>query len=92
MYLDTGDITPIEPSALLQLEEARIIVERDLLSKNGLILLDDVKNRTPKKFGEESDLGKSKYSIPFFLDHGFEIVLNEYQIVLRKCGSVWERY
>jgi hypothetical protein len=85
LYLDTGDMTPIEPSTLLQLEEAKIIVERDLISEKGLILIDDVKNRTPRKFGDLSDLGKSKYSLPFLLDHGFEIIMDEYQVVLRKC-------
>lgn len=84
LYLDTGDMTPIEPTALLQLEEARLIVSRNLIAKNGLILIDDVKNRTPKKFGETSDLGKSKYALPYLLSHGFEIVMDEYQVILRK--------
>lgn len=84
LYLDTGDMWPIEPTAQLQLEEAKIIVERDLLSENGIILIDDVKNQTPKKFGEKSDLGKSKYAIPFFLKHGYEFIADEYQVILRK--------
>ncbi len=84
LYVDTGDMTPIEPTALLQLEEAQVIVERDLLSPNGIILIDDVRNQTPKQFGETSELGKAKYSIPYFLAHGFEIVADEYQVVLRK--------
>lgn len=84
LYIDTGDMTPIEPTALLQLEEAKIVVERDLISDLGLILIDDVRNQTPKKFGEASDLGKAKYSIPYYLDHGFEIVMDEYQVILRK--------
>lgn len=84
LYLDTGDMTPIEPTALLQLEEAKMIVHRNLIAPNGLILIDDVKNRTPKKFGELSDLGKSKYAIPYLLSHGFEIVMNEYQVILRR--------
>ncbi len=84
LYLDTGDMTPIEPTALLQLEEAKIIVERDLISKNGLLLIDDVKNQTPKKFGETSNLGKSKYSLPYLLENGFEILMDEYQVILRK--------
>ena len=87
LYLDTGDMTPIEPTALLQLREAEIIVQRNLISENGLILIDDVKNRTPRKFGEPSDLGKSKYALPFLLDNGFEIVMDEYQVVLKKCKS-----
>lgn len=84
LYLDTGDMTPIEPTALLQLEEAQIIVERNLLSKDGIILIDDVRNQTPKKFGEKSDLGKSKYALPYLLEHGFEIVVDEYQVILKK--------
>jgi hypothetical protein len=84
LYLDTGDMTPIEPTALLQLREAKIIVQRDLIAKNGLILIDDVKNQTPVKFGEKSNLGKSKYSLPYLLDHGFEIVMDEYQVLLRR--------
>ena len=83
LYLDTGDMTPIEPTAQLHLEEAKIIVERNLLAPNGIILIDDVKNQTPKKFGETSELGKAKYSIPYFLEHGFEIVEDEYQVILR---------
>lgn len=84
LYLDTGDMTPIEPTALLQLEEAKLVVERNLISEGGLILIDDVRNRTPKQFGESSDLGKSKYSLPYLLEHGFEIVMDEYQVLLRK--------
>lgn len=84
LYLDTGDMTPIEPTALLQLQEVKKIVERNVIAKNGLILIDDVKNQTPKKFGESSDLGKSKYALPYLLQNGFEIVMDEYQVLLRK--------
>jgi hypothetical protein len=84
IYLDTGDMTPIEPTALLQLQEAKIIVQRNLLLSGGLILIDDVRNQTPKKFGETSDLGKAKYSIAYLLNNGFEIIEDEYQVLLRK--------
>ena len=84
LYLDTGDMTPIEPTALLQLAEAKIIVQRNLMTKGGILLIDDVRNQTPKKFGEMSDLGKAKYSLPYLLQNGFELVMDEYQIVLRK--------
>lgn len=84
LYLDTGDMWPIEPTAYLQLEEAMVIVERDLLTRDGIILIDDVKNQTPKQFGEVSDLGKSKYAIPYLLSNGYEIVADEYQVILRK--------
>lgn len=86
LYVDTGDMTPIEPTAMLQLQEAMVIVKRDLLSPNGIILIDDVRNQTPKQYGELSELGKAKYSIPYFLAHGFEIIADEYQVILKKSS------
>jgi hypothetical protein len=84
LYLDTGDMTPIEFTAALHLREAKIIVEKDILKDDGLILIDDVRNCTPKKAGEISDYGKAKYSIPYFLENGYEIVMDEYQVILKK--------
>lgn len=84
LYLDTGDMWPIEPTANLQLEEAMEIVRRNLLTDNGIILIDDVRNQTPKKFGELSDLGKSKYAIPYLLMNGYEIIADGYQVILRR--------
>ena len=84
LYLDTGDMTPIEDTAQLHLREAKIIVEKNLLAKNGIILIDDVKSVVPKQHGEKSDLGKAKYSIPYLLENGFEVVMDEYQYILKK--------
>ena len=84
LYLDTGDMTPIEPTAQLHLREAKIIVEREILTDNGIILIDDVRNYTPKLNGEISDYGKAKYSIPYFIENGYEIVMDEYQVILQK--------
>lgn len=84
LYLDTGDMTPIEETAQLHLREAKIIVEKDLLAQNGIILIDDVKSVVPKQHGETSNLGKAKYSIPYFLENGYESVFNEYQTILVK--------
>lgn len=86
LYLDTEDMTPIEETAKLHLREAKIIVERELLANDGIILIDDVKSIVPKQYGELSDLGKAKYSIPYFLKNGFEIVMDEYQCVLKKIN------
>jgi len=33
------------------------------------------------------ELGKAKYSIPYFLDHGYEIMMDEYQVILRKSKT-----
>lgn len=87
LYIDTGDMWPIEPTAEMQLEEAKIIIQRNLISENGLILIDDIMNSTPKKFGETSDFGKAKYSIPYFLENGFEIIMAEYQYILKRKAA-----
>lgn len=84
LYLDTGDMHPIEPTAQMQLAEAKLIVERNVLSPHGIILIDDVRNQTPRVFGDTSGMGKSKYAIPYLLDNNYEILVNEYQVILRK--------
>jgi hypothetical protein len=84
LYLDTGDMTPIEETAQLHLREVKIVVERNLINKDGLILIDDVRNPTPKNAGEPSNYGKAKYSIPFLLQNGFKPIMNEYQVILIK--------
>lgn len=84
LYLDTGDMHPIEPTAQLHLREAKIIVEKNILADNGIILIDDVRNCGPKSRGEKSDYGKAKYSIPYFLENGYEIIIDEYQVILKR--------
>jgi hypothetical protein len=85
IYLDTGDMWPIEPTAQLQLEEAKIICERNLLQPQGMLLIDDVRNKTPRELGDvNNELGKSKYSIPFLLKNGFKSIFEGYQYILQK--------
>ncbi len=85
IYLDTGDMWPIEPSENLQLEEAKIIIERNLLSIDGIILIDDVLNHTPKKLGNlNNKFGKSTKSIPYLLSNNFKIMFEGYQYILQK--------
>lgn len=86
LYMDTGDMTPIESTARLQLEEAQIVVQRNLIAPGGLILIDDVRNTTPKKFGEQSDYGKAKYSLEYLLANGFKIIADEYQLLLQRVN------
>jgi hypothetical protein len=83
-YLDTGDMTPIEDMALLQLLEAHIIVDRNLIVKNGLIVLNNVRNPITKINGEDNDYGRAKYTIPYLLENGFEIVFDEFVVILKK--------
>jgi predicted O-methyltransferase YrrM len=85
LYMDTGDMTPIENTAQLHLRESKLIVEKNLISDGGLLLIDDVRSTVPKIISnEESDYGKAKYSIPYLQKNGFELVMDEYQVVLRK--------
>jgi hypothetical protein len=84
LYLDTGDMTPILSTAQLHLREAKIIVERDLMNKNGIILIDDIKSVVPYEQGENVERGKGFLSIPFFLKNGFSLIMDEYQTVLQK--------
>lgn len=83
LYLDTGNMD--ENTAQLHLREAKIIVEKDILKNDGLILIDDVKN--PHMFLKnitDNKYGKSKYAIPYFLENGYQIVMEEYQVILKK--------
>jgi hypothetical protein len=82
LYIDTGDMWPIEPTARHQLEEAKAIVRGRLLSPGGLVLIDDVRNATPLQRGDTSPLGKAKYSLPYLLDHGYRTVFDGYQVAL----------
>lgn len=85
IYLDTGDMTPIEPTALHQLKEVHAIVESGILSDVGILLIDDVRNAAPIILCNEKDLhGKAKYSIPYLISNGFEIIMDEYQVLLKK--------
>ena len=77
--MDTGDINNV--TAQLHLREAKIIVERNLMSPHGIILIDDVKN---SMLNDASKLGCGKYAIPFFLLHGYEIMEDEYQVLLKR--------
>jgi hypothetical protein len=58
-----------EEAAKQHLEDAKIIIEKDLMNKNGIILIDDI--------GYNIVDGKGKYSIPFLLENGYEIVIHE---------------
>lgn len=85
LYMDTGDMTPIEFTAQLHLREAKIIVEKNIISDGGILLIDDVRSPLPKMTSNEtSDYGKAKYSIPYLQENGFELVMDEYQVVMIK--------
>jgi hypothetical protein len=74
IYMDAGETG--EDGALLHLEEAKIIINMNLLNDGGLILIDDV--NLP-----DTDESKGKYSIPYLLDNNYDIVMNGYQTILK---------
>jgi len=85
LYLDTGNMD--EETAELHLREAEILAKSAVLKPDSLVLIDDVRNPYMKIHnGEPSDYGKSKYSIPYLVENGFEIVMDEYQVIMRKVG------
>lgn len=85
IYLDTGDMFPIEPSEDLQEAESRIIIERNLLKPGGMILIDDVLNATPRKLGSVTNVyGKSTKSIPLLKSSGYTCIFEGYQ-------QIWTR-
>jgi hypothetical protein len=66
-----------EEACVQHLIDAKIIVENDLLSENGIVLIDDV--NYPDYINS-----KGKYSIPYFLENNFYLVIGEYQVILVK--------
>ncbi len=84
IYMDTGDMTPIEATADLARREATAIIEHKLLNPGGLILIDDVHHPIALAQQPDNEMGKAKYSIPLLLANGFEPVASEFQWLLRK--------
>jgi len=65
-----------EEACIKHLEDSKIIVERNLISPNGIILIDDI--------GDDTTNTKGKYSIPYLLNNGFVSIIHEYQVLLLK--------
>jgi hypothetical protein len=76
LYMDAAEAD--EEGANLHLKDAKTIVGRNLMSDNGIILIDDV--NLPSNL-----VSKGKYSIPFLLQNGYcQVLPNNYQAVLQK--------
>ena len=87
LYLDTGDVWPIEPSALHQLREAEAIGDGHVLRDDGVVLIDDVRTPVPRQYGVPAGLGKGTYSIPYLRERGFRILFDGYQVALGAGGG-----
>lgn len=83
LYIDTGNMD--EQTAELHLREAKLIINKKVLKDDGLMLIDDIKNPFMIMNGDKTNLlGKAKYSLSYFLEHGYKIVCDEYQVILQK--------
>ncbi len=84
----------VEPAAELQLRQVQLIVEKNVISDTGFILVDDVlsqqfvypKNRDTTT-APSTWFGAGKYSIPYLLSHGFALEMNGYQVLLKKMST-----
>ena len=56
--------------------DSKLIIEKDLMAKKSLILIDDT---TPVCNG-----GKSLLSLPYLIDNGYKKIIHEYQVLLSK--------
>jgi len=77
LYMDHMESS--EEACLQHLRDAKLIVEKDSISENGCILIDDV--------GDNITHTKGKYSIPYLLENGYTKVLHEYQVLLVRTNK-----
>ena len=84
VYMDTGDMTPIAETSNLHFREAQLVSR--VLTRDGLLLLDDVHSCVPLEAGESNPLGKAYRSLPWLQDHGFYVSMDEYQVLLRRTS------
>lgn len=70
-HLESG-----EEACKTHLIDSKLIIEKDLMAKKSLILIDDT---TPVSNG-----GKSLLSLPYLIDKGYKKIIHEYQVLLSK--------
>ena len=69
-HLESG-----EEACKVHLQDAKIVIEKDLMKDDGIILIDDC---------PEGQIGKGKYSIPYLIQNNYHKLLHQYQMVLKK--------
>ena len=91
IYMDTADFKDeqhmLDNVGPLHLREAQLIVEKNLLTSKGIILIDDVKNSAPSTTStlpNIAGLGKSFLSIPYLKEQGFKTIYEGYQFVMSR--------
>lgn len=69
-HLESG-----EEACKVHLHDSKIVLEKDLMKDDGIILIDDC---------PENSIGKGKLSIPYLLENGYKSLIHQYQMVLTK--------
>lgn len=89
LYMDHHETC--EDGASLHLKDIKLILNKNLLSRDALILIDDVhlNHNLPAPLGSDlkisfDNYGKGKYSIPFLLSKKYRIIFEGYQVILAK--------
>lgn len=77
LYMDHMDTC--EEAAIQHYNDIKLIIEKNLLSENAIILIDDI--------GNSNIDGKGKYSIPYLLENNFKILIHEHQVLMVKNNS-----
>ena len=72
LYMD--HMESCEQACVQHYTDSKYIVENNIMNDNSFILIDDCGCK----------INKSKYSVPYLLDNGFEMIINDYQILLKK--------
>lgn len=75
IYMDHAESS--EETCQLHLEDSKIIVERNLISSGGIILIDDVQY-------PDFLVSKGRLSLPYLLDNEFSLIIGDYQVLLVK--------
>jgi len=69
-HLESG-----EEACEVHLTDAKIVIEKELMQDDGIIFIDDC----PK-----GQVGKGKYSIPYLQKKNYQVLIHEYQMILKK--------
>lgn len=69
-HLESGEM-----ACKVHLQDAKIVIEKNLMKDDGIILIDDC---------PEDQIGKGKYSIPYLLNNGYMTLIHQYQMILKK--------
>ena len=72
LYMDHMESS--EEASIQHLKDCELIINNNLMSDNGIILIDDV--------GDNMSCTKGKYSIPYLMKHNFTVLIHEYQVLM----------